>query len=395
MTHSQRIRTYLPRTVFAVCLIFLLTLASAGRSQVTVCDCREFTVDARYTEVLERLEGENPSREMFASQEVFLTRFEMRKQPEEAAADLPKGVVRALFDIRGESDEFGCMEFLMQVQASEERAGIDVFLTQPVDMLLGQHYHFEITPLGKEQTRIRIQHQLDVSLTCRRLPVVNRIIESVTRTKAGEQVVELTGKMSDAVAGLALRKKPAAGNKGTGNRNADPKTADPKPERTADPEKEDKDDQQPALTEETAGGADSQDDNGDGNNGTLTVTITGVDPAGGEVRIAIFDNAAQFRAHDARKDESQQGSVFRSEAVRNDGSGRVVHRFTGLPFGTYAIAAFQDQDGNSKLNSSLLGMPSEPYGFSRNARGTFGPPDFTDATIEFSAGKEAVEFAIE
>ena len=30
----------------------------------------------------------------------------------------------------------------------------------------------------------------------------------------------------------------------------------------------------------------------------------------------------------------------------------------------------------------LIGIPKENYGFSRDARGKFGPPDFDDAAIE-------------
>jgi uncharacterized protein (DUF2141 family) len=30
----------------------------------------------------------------------------------------------------------------------------------------------------------------------------------------------------------------------------------------------------------------------------------------------------------------------------------------------------------------FLGIPKEPYGFSRDARGKFGPPGFEDAAIE-------------
>ncbi len=72
-------------------------------------------------------------------------------------------------------------------------------------------------------------------------------------------------------------------------------------------------------------------------------------------------------------------------------AGKLVYEFTDVPLGRYVIAAFHDQDGNNKLNSSLIGMPSEPYGFSRNARGTLGAPKFEDAVITFDM--EHKEFA--
>lgn len=47
-----------------------------------------------------------------------------------------------------------------------------------------------------------------------------------------------------------------------------------------------------------------------------------------------------------------------------------------VPAGPVAIAVFQDRDGDRKISKNFLGIPTERYGFSRNARGTLGPPDF-------------------
>ena len=42
-----------------------------------------------------------------------------------------------------------------------------------------------------------------------------------------------------------------------------------------------------------------------------------------------------------------------------------------------AIAVFQDIDGNGRLSKNQIGIPTEPYGFSNNARGLLGPPSFS------------------
>jgi uncharacterized protein (DUF2141 family) len=55
-----------------------------------------------------------------------------------------------------------------------------------------------------------------------------------------------------------------------------------------------------------------------------------------------------------------------------------VHLREGEP---QAVAVFQDIDGNGRLSKNLLGIPVEPYGFSRNARGALGPPRFDNASI--------------
>jgi uncharacterized protein (DUF2141 family) len=55
---------------------------------------------------------------------------------------------------------------------------------------------------------------------------------------------------------------------------------------------------------------------------------------------------------------------------------------TDLAPGKYAIAAFADINQNGKLDRSFIGKPSEPYGFSNDARHLFGPPDFNEASFE-------------
>ena len=47
-----------------------------------------------------------------------------------------------------------------------------------------------------------------------------------------------------------------------------------------------------------------------------------------------------------------------------------------MPYGSYSIKVFHDENGNSKLDKDILGVPTERYGFSNNARGRFGPPPF-------------------
>jgi len=49
--------------------------------------------------------------------------------------------------------------------------------------------------------------------------------------------------------------------------------------------------------------------------------------------------------------------------------------------GSYALKLFLDTNGNQELDSGIFG-PTEPYGFSNNARQPFGPPEFKEARFE-------------
>ena len=63
----------------------------------------------------------------------------------------------------------------------------------------------------------------------------------------------------------------------------------------------------------------------------------------------------------------------------------VVLVFENVEPGRYALSAYHDRNGNGKLDVGAFGIPNEPFGFSRNARGKMGPPAFDDAAFEVPA----------
>lgn len=98
----------------------------------------------------------------------------------------------------------------------------------------------------------------------------------------------------------------------------------------------------------------------------------------GTVLAAVFDKSEGF----------PRGKPLQTAtAVVVDGKAVVL--FTGLPEGDYAVSAFLDENGNMKLDANLFGLPTEPYGFSRNARNLAGPPSFVDAAFRMGADTAA------
>jgi uncharacterized protein (DUF2141 family) len=102
----------------------------------------------------------------------------------------------------------------------------------------------------------------------------------------------------------------------------------------------------------------------------LTVVVTGARSAQGTISAALYDSERGWLE-----------TALRGERIAA-GDGRGVFVFRDLPAGTYAVAAFHDENGNGKLDRNLLGMPTESFGFSRDAQAMFGPPEFADAVLE-------------
>ena len=60
------------------------------------------------------------------------------------------------------------------------------------------------------------------------------------------------------------------------------------------------------------------------------------------------------------------------------------HSFNNLKDDQYAVRFFHDENKNKELDTNILGIPKEGFGFSNDAFGKFGPKDFSEWLIEVS-----------
>ena len=79
-------------------------------------------------------------------------------------------------------------------------------------------------------------------------------------------------------------------------------------------------------------------------------------------------------------------------AIKNN---RSIWTFKDLPAGKYAIKVFHDEDDDDELDTNFIGIPSEDYGFSNNAKGNFGPASWEDAMFVFEAKSDTIEINVE
>ena len=56
----------------------------------------------------------------------------------------------------------------------------------------------------------------------------------------------------------------------------------------------------------------------------------------------------------------------------------------------YAFKYFHDENNNKELDTNIIGIPKEGYGFSNNAKKNFGPPDFKDTIFELKNDKTII-----
>jgi uncharacterized protein (DUF2141 family) len=113
----------------------------------------------------------------------------------------------------------------------------------------------------------------------------------------------------------------------------------------------------------------------------LTVTVTGAAQQKGQIAVGLFNAATAFPDTPTVGQRAPAGT-------------QVELVFKNLTPGRYALSAYHDENDNQKLDRGMFGIPKERYGFSRDARGAGGPPEFRDAVFEVKEGDNRVQLQL-
>ena len=105
---------------------------------------------------------------------------------------------------------------------------------------------------------------------------------------------------------------------------------------------------------------------------TITLEITTTKYNKGHVLLALYDSEKNYMKE-----------IFRSAEVPiKNHKAKIV--FNLLEKGEYAFSFFQDLNENKKIDTNFLGIPKEPYGFSNQKKGRFGPPKFKEVAFKLN-----------
>ncbi|GAA4009327.1 DUF2141 domain-containing protein [Hymenobacter fastidiosus] len=121
---------------------------------------------------------------------------------------------------------------------------------------------------------------------------------------------------------------------------------------------------------------------GRGPSGNLTGQLTNLRGGRGACYLALFAGAEGF--------PRQTSQAVRTLRLPVSGA-MASFRFENLPPGSYALAVYHDENSNGQLDKNSLGLPTERYGFSNNARSMmFFPPSFGAARFAVAEAGTAI-----
>lgn len=128
----------------------------------------------------------------------------------------------------------------------------------------------------------------------------------------------------------------------------------------------------------------SQESHESPNLGKLTVIITGFTNETGNCRFALDDSKYVYE----RDDTVWIGKVL---PIINK---QVVIVIDSLEYSEYAVRVFHDENKNEIVDTNILGIPTEDYGYSNDASDWFGPPSWEKAKFIFNKPEMTMEIEV-
>ena len=116
--------------------------------------------------------------------------------------------------------------------------------------------------------------------------------------------------------------------------------------------------------------------NVDPDTSTVEVSVTNLRSSKGVVRACMTTNPKLFPKC---RGEAKAYSVVVPAAET------LTFKFENVKPGRYAIALLHDENNNGKADRALMMMPTEGFGFSRDAKVRMGPPKFKSAAFDVTA----------
>lgn len=117
----------------------------------------------------------------------------------------------------------------------------------------------------------------------------------------------------------------------------------------------------------------------------LVVRITGLSEPLGQVGCSLFASPTGFPMDDSGARQIWQAA---------DAKG-VSCTFSDVTEGTYAVSIGHDLNGNKRVDTNFIGMPTEQWGVSNNARPSLRAPRFDEALFKVAGDIKEVNIDIE
>lgn len=110
---------------------------------------------------------------------------------------------------------------------------------------------------------------------------------------------------------------------------------------------------------------------------TVELKIEGVEQDKGKIFVSIFNSEPTYKVREP----------YLSFSINANNEG--VTKELNLLAGQYVISIFQDSNGNGKLDTNVIGIPKEKFGFT-NYDGKSAPGNFNNHKVEVNENSKNI-----
>ncbi|MEN1785164.1 MAG: DUF2141 domain-containing protein [Bacteroidota bacterium] len=112
--------------------------------------------------------------------------------------------------------------------------------------------------------------------------------------------------------------------------------------------------------------------------GQLTIKVANIKSTEGKILVGLYDS----------EDNWLEKIYMGGTGLIANGKSEIVLK--NIPFGTYAVSLFHDENDNNKLDMRFGFFPKEPNACSNQAPAVFGPPRWKDAKFTLKATTKTI-----
>jgi uncharacterized protein (DUF2141 family) len=112
--------------------------------------------------------------------------------------------------------------------------------------------------------------------------------------------------------------------------------------------------------------------------GNIVVDIGGFPSSDGFAMVALNNSEESYKG-------GEDAAIAKTKTMVVDKKVQVV--FTNQAYGWYGIYLYHDENSNGEMDKNAMGIPKEAYGFSNNAKGFFGKPNYKKVMFQLNSAE--------
>jgi uncharacterized protein (DUF2141 family) len=107
--------------------------------------------------------------------------------------------------------------------------------------------------------------------------------------------------------------------------------------------------------------------------GSMIIEFPSINPNKGMVEVSVYDKSEAFLVKDQ--------FIQKKRAQIIDGKAQLI--FENIPFGKIAVGSYHDIDADETYDKNFIGLPVEPYAFSKKPTCNWRKPRFEEVSFDF------------